>query len=141
MNLLAFTIGIALALYAIVRFRGTKLEKKKWVYPALLATFPFYYFVFAIYATDYDALINEILVGLAFIAIAYTAYKLQRIVALIVLAAGYIAHAVYDVVHNHIFINEGTPSWWPEFCGAVDGLIGIYLMYLALSVRVRGNQA
>ena len=141
MNFVALIIGLTLATYAIVRFREIKLEKKKWVYPLLLATFPFYYFAFAIYAEDYSALINEIYVGLIFIAVAYTAYKLKNTIGIIILAIGYIGHAVYDIVHNHLFINEGTPVWWPEFCGAVDGLMGMYLVYLALSLRANRKYA
>ena len=141
MNFVALIIGLTLATYAIVRFRETKLEKKKWMYPLLLATFPFYYFAFAIYAEDYSALINEIYVGLIFIAVAYTAYKLKSTIGIIILAIGYIGHAVYDIIHNHLFINEGTPVWWPEFCGAVDGLMGMYLVYLALSLRANRKYA
>lgn len=107
----------------------------------LLATFPVYYFAFAIYAGDYGALLSEIYVGLIFIAAAYAAYKLQNTFGIIILAAGYIGHAVYDVIHNHMFINNGTPDWWPEFCGAVDGLMGLYLVYLAFSLRAQKRYA
>ncbi|MCU7942512.1 MAG: hypothetical protein KZQ87_07500 [Candidatus Thiodiazotropha sp. (ex Cardiolucina cf. quadrata)] len=135
MNLLALTVGSALAIYVVLRFRATKLEHKSWVYPLLLASFPFYYFAFALFAEDYSALANEIIAGLGFIAIAYAAHKLQSRIGLFLLAAGYIAHAIYDVAHNSMFTNEGTPTWWPEFCGAVDGLIGVYLVFLALSFK------
>ena len=141
MNILALAIGLALAAYVIVRFRVSKLEEKKWVYPLLLATFPVYYFAFAIYANDHDALINEIYVGLAFFAVAFIAYKLISNIGFALLAAGYVGHAVYDVVHNHMFINEGTPVWWPEFCGAVDGLMGLYLVYLSVSLSINKKYA
>ena len=135
MNLIALITGLALAAFAVARLRVTGFEKKKWVYPLLLASFPFYYFAFAIYAGDHSALLNEIYAGLIFIAIAYAAYKLQSKLGLILLATGYIGHAAYDVVHNHIFLNNGTPVWWPEFCGAVDVLMGLYLIYLAFSLH------
>ena len=141
MNLIALIVGLALAAYMIVRFQVTKLERKKWVYPLLLATFPFYYFAFAIYANDHDALIKEIYVGLAFFAVAFIAYKLKSTIGIAILAAGYIGHAVYDVVHNNMFINEGTPVWWPEFCGAVDSLLGLYLVYLAVSLSMNKKYA
>lgn len=129
MNLIALIIGLVLAAYVIISFRVTRLEKREWLYPALLATFPFYYFVFALYAGDYSALLNELYVGLVFIVIAYVAYKLKSTISIVMLSIGYLGHAVYDVAHIHMFINEGTPLWWPEFCGAVDGLIGVYLVY------------
>jgi hypothetical protein len=50
------------------------------------------------------------------------------------LALGYIAHGVYDVIHHQLFINSGAPLWWPEFCGTVDILIGVYLIAFAISL-------
>jgi hypothetical protein len=141
MNLIALVTGLVLAAYAIFRFRVTRLEKKRWLYSLLLATFPFYYFAFAIYANDHDALIQELYVGLAFLAFAFIAYKLRSTIGVAMLAAVYIGHAVYDVVHNRMFINEGTPVWWPEFCGAVDGLMGLYLVYLAVSLNTNKKYA
>jgi len=140
MNYYALIIGIVIAVYIVVRFRQTRLEKKKWVYPAFLATFPVYYWVFAVYASDYGALINEIAVGSGFLAAAFLAYKLNSSLGLVVLGIAYIAHAVYDVIHNSIFYNAGTPLWWPEFCGAVDALVGLYVVFLAFSTKQRREQ-
>ncbi len=140
MNYYALIIGIVIAVYIVVRFRKTRLEKKKWVYPAFLATFPVYYWVFAVYASDYGALINEIAVGAGFLAVAFLAYKLNSSLGLVVLGIAYIAHAVYDVIHNSIFYNAGTPLWWPEFCGAVDLLVGLYVVFLAFSTKQRREQ-
>ena len=137
MNYYALIAGILVAVYVMVRFKKTKLEKRKWAYPALLATFPIYYWVFAIYVSNYKILINEIGIGLAFLLVAYIAYRLNGAIGLFLLAAGYILHAGYDVIHNSLFINQGTPVWWPEFCGSVDVLIGAYLLYLAVSCKGR----
>ncbi len=135
MNYYALIIGIALAAYVVLRFKKTRLEQKSWVYPAFLATFPFYYWGFAVYAADYSALIHEAATGLGFMTIAYLAYRLNSALGLILLATGYIAHAWYDAAHNSLFHNAGTPLWWPEFCGAADLLIGLYLIYLSLSIN------
>ena len=141
MNYYALIIGVVIAVYVVIRFKKTKLEKKKWVYPVLLSTFPVYYWVFAIYSSDYGALINELAVSLGFLAIAYAAYKLSNPIGLLLLATGCIAHAGYDVIHNSLFYNSGTPLWWPEFCGAVDGLIGLYLIFLAFSMKKKLKNA
>ncbi len=45
--------------YSAVRLPG--------FYPAFLATFPLSYWAFAIYASDYDVLANEMLVGVGFL--------------------------------------------------------------------------
>lgn len=137
MNYYALIIGIVIAIYVVVRFRKTRLEKKSWVYPIFLATFPIYYWVFAVYASDYDALIKEFAVGFGFLAVAYVAYKLNSAMGVLLLAIGYISHAVYDVIHHSLFYNGGTPLWWPEFCGAVDVLMGLYLIYLATTMKKR----
>ena len=137
MNYYALLAGIAIAVFVVARFKKTKLEKRKWVYPVLLATFPIYYWIFAVYASDYSALKSEVGIGLAFFFLAYIAYRLNSVTGLILLATGYILHGGYDVIHNSFFINPGTPVWWPEFCGAVDVFIGVYLLYFGVSVKGR----
>lgn len=137
MNYYALVIGVAVAMYVVIRFRKTRLEKKKWVYPAFLASFPVYYWVFAVYGSDYAALINELAIGVGFLAVAYATYRLHSFIGLLLLATGYMMHAVYDVAHNSLFKNSGTPLWWPEFCGAVDMLIGLYLVFFAFSMKSR----
>ena len=127
--------GILIAAYLVVSFRKTGLERKNWVYPAFLATFPLYYWVFAVSASDYHALVNEMAVGAGFLLVAFVAFKLKSFPGLLLLALAYIAHAIYDVIHNALFYNAGTPLWWPEFCGAVDVLIGLYLVYFAFSMK------
>ncbi len=135
-NLYALAAGVAIAIYIVVMLRKTKLEKRKWVYPLLLATFPVYYWVFAIYGADYTALQTELIAGILFIALSYWAYRLRNFNALLVLAVGYIGHAIYDFGHNALFVNSGAPSWWPEFCGSIDMLIGIYFLIMAASLRM-----
>lgn len=136
MNLYALAVGIAIAINVVLTFRKTKLEKRKWVYPLLLSTFPVYYWVFAVYGSDYTALQSEFLAGVLFIALSYWAYRLSSFNALFVLAIGYIGHAIYDFGHDALFVNSGAPLWWPEFCGSVDVLIGIYLLVMATSVKM-----
>ncbi len=46
-------------------------------------------------------------------------------------------HAIYDYYHDDLFINPGTPTWWPEFCGSIDIIIGVYIIYLALMLEKR----
>lgn len=96
-----------------------------------------YYWVFAVYAADYTALLNEIVAGVAFLAIAYVAYKFRSIATLLLLSIGYVAHAAYDFYHDSFVSNPGVPTWWPEFCGSVDVLIGGYIAYLAFALHKR----
>ena len=135
MNIYALAIGIFIAVIVVLRFKSRRLEKTKWAYPIFLATFPVYYWVFAVYVSDYTALLHEFMASTAFLAIAYVAYKFRSFATLLLLAIGYVAHAAYDFYHDAFFINPGVPTWWPEFCGSVDVLIGGYVVYLAFSLR------
>jgi len=134
MNMYALTIGFITTTLIIWHFKRRKLEKARLPYPILLATFPLYYFAFALYATDYLALYKEIGIGLIFLLLAYLAIKSNRKTSLFLIALGCIAHGIYDVYHNMLFINNGTPEWWIEFCGSIDLIIGIYLTYFAATV-------
>jgi hypothetical protein len=135
MNIYAVAIGAVIAVFVVLLFKAWGIEQTKWAYPLLLAEFPVNYWVFAIYGSDSAALLKELLVGMVFLVIAFAAYKFKSFVVLLLLAAGYVLHAVYDFAHNLFFVNAGTPTWWPEFCAAVDVLVGTYVAYLAFSSR------
>jgi hypothetical protein len=135
MNVYALAAGVVSAVVVVLLFRAWGLEKTKWAYPVLLAEFPVNYWIFAIYGSDSAALPKEFVVGLAFLAVAYIAYKVKSFVNLLLLAFGYVMHAAYDFSHNIFFVNAGAPTWWPEFCASVDVLIGAYIAYLAFSFR------
>jgi len=131
----ALAVGIVSAPVVVLLFKAWGLENTKWAYPVLLAEFPVNYWAFAIYGSDSAALLKEIVVGLAFLAVAYIAYEVKSFATLLLLAFGYVMHAAYDFSHNLFFVNAGAPTWWPEFCASVDVLIGAYLAYLAFSFR------
>lgn len=135
MTVLAFVIEFFISIILIVHFKKTRIENSKSAYAFLLFTFPLYYFIFAIFGNDYAAFPLEFLGGLLFFVIALVALKLGGLYKYFLLAIGYILHGVYDVTHNLFFINEGTPIWWPEFCGVIDIIIGLYLVNLAFKCR------
>jgi hypothetical protein len=135
MNIYALAAGIVSACVVVLLFKAWGLENTKWAYPVLLAEFPVNYWAFAIYGSDSAALLKELVVGMAFLAVAYIAYKVKAFVTLLLLAFGYVMHAAYDFSHNFFFVNAGAPTWWPEFCASVDVLIGAYIAYLAFSFR------
>ena len=128
MNLFALVIGIFIVLLIIGFLHHKPIKSSVSTYAWLLFTFPFYYFAFALYAQDYSALPIELVAG----GIFFTAPLMVRYVKvelfLKLLAGGYILHGIYDVVHNLLFVNLGTPVWWPEFCGIIDILLGVYLV-------------
>jgi hypothetical protein len=134
MNIYALAVGAGTAVFVVLLFKAMRLENTRWAYPIFLATFPVYYWIFAVYVSDYAALQKEFMVGVAFLAISYVAYKFKSFGALLLLAIGYVSHAAYDFYHNVFFVNSGAPAWWPEFCGSIDVLLGGYIAYLAFSL-------
>ena len=137
MNILALTVGIAIAILIIVHFKRTRLETGKFAYAALLFTFPFYYLAFALFAQDYRAIPLEVIAGLLFFVLPVLSLKLNNFHKFNLLAIGYILHGVYDIAHQGLFVNLGTPTWWPEFCGSVDILLGVYLITLAFKYQTK----
>lgn len=101
---------------------------RDWAYPALLASFPFFYFIFALWINDKDVLKNEFIAGLLFFAIVVVYLRFRRIWVEYLLIAGFFLHAAYDLGHDVFFINMGVPDWWGFFCAMVDVLIGLYLV-------------
>jgi hypothetical protein len=130
MNISALIIGILIACFIIVKFKKAGYEKHNLAYPLLLSTFPVYYWFFSVYSSDYGALFNEIIVGMIFIVLALIALKLSKNKGLLILAIGFISHGLYDVVHANIYNHSVAPLWWPEFCGSIDILLGVYMLYL-----------
>lgn len=139
MNVYALVIGIILSFYIIIRFKKTRLANSNWAYPVLLATFPVYYFAFAIYAGEVTTLFYEILAGSLFIGIAYIAFRSRHSITLVLTGSGSLLHAVYDAGHDLLFINQGTPGWWLEFCGSIDVILGIYLVYQGVKMTGRST--
>ena len=133
MNFYALISGIIIVTLIIAHFKRSRLEKSQLAYPLLLASFPLYYFVFAIYANDIVALQKEFVVGTVFFALAFIAIKSKIKLSATLVGIGSISHAIYDHYHNILFINPGTPSWWLEFCGSIDLILGVYLFYFAIT--------
>src|SRR3977135_1327880 len=108
MNIYALAVGVVSAVVVILLFKAWGLEQTKWAYPVLLAEFPVNYWIFAVYGSDSAALLRELVVSLAFLAVAYIAYKVRSLVTLLLLAFAYIMHAAYDFSHNFFFVNAGA---------------------------------
>lgn len=133
MNVYALLIGIITAILIIWHFKRRKLEKAQLPYPLLLASFSVYYFVFALYASDFAALYKEIGISLLFMLIVFLAIKSNKKISSSIVALGCIAHGIYDIYHNTLFINNGVPEWWAEFCGSIDLILGVYLIFFVIT--------
>lgn len=127
MNVYALSMGILTALITIKLFNGGKAHNIQALYALYLGTFPFYYWLFAVYGAYSTVLLKEILAGLPFMVLAWFCLKLNSKDYPLLLAAGYILHAIYAFYHSNLFVNPGAPTWWPEFCGVIELILGIYI--------------
>jgi len=125
-NALALFFGFVTAVAIIVLFRISGRENAKLPYVLVLISFPIFYCMFALLAGDIPAFINEVVAGGGFILIPLVALKQPRMGYSLLLALACVTHGIYDVFHNHWFVNSGAPLWWPQFCGTVDVIIGLY---------------
>ncbi len=130
----AIIAGALIAVSMIFGMKFSRTENKPWAYPLVLSTYPMFYFGFAIYASDQAALMQELKYAIPiFIICIVTAIKNTKYSAF-VLSLGYIGHGIYDAVHIHLFENPGMPIWWPEFCGTVDIIMGLYLILYSINL-------
>jgi hypothetical protein len=67
---------------------------------------------------------------LGFGAVAIAAVAVDPAVARYVLAAGWLAHAAWDVVHHHA--GRVVPRWYAEACMVTDLLLATVLLTVGL---------
>lgn len=124
--------GFLAGITSIAGIHWVRTDNTPWAYPLLLALFPLFWMGFAIHGDDTTALWKEIAVGAAFFALcALCAVRDLRFSAW-VMAAGFLLHGVYDVIHPYWFINAGAPDWWDAFCGTADIVIAAGVAVLAI---------
>ncbi|SEA30781.1 hypothetical protein [Microbulbifer marinus] len=129
------SIGFVTAIVIGITFHKRGLEASRKGYPYLLFTFPLYYWLFASSALDGKALLNEVAASIPFFIIAWLALKSRRRLRWFLVGVGMVIHGIYDVYHDLMFINTGSPDWWPEFCGIIDVVLGGYLLALAAGFK------
>lgn len=135
LQLMEYLIGILLALAVSGGATLVGFDRDKAFYPTLTIIVASYYALFAIMAGSTSALLAEsIPIGL-FILAAGIGFKRTLWVA----AAALIGHGLFDFVHGHVISNPGVPVWWPMFCMSYDVTAGLYLAWLLMRNRPRGQ--
>jgi hypothetical protein len=124
----AISTGMAMAIGMITGDQMLKNGKLAFPYTTLsLATF---YILFAVWAQAMEVALLELVVSLpiwlVFILSLKDYPKYSGYLGLI-----WLLHGVYDLFHDKLFINPGTPEWFPIFCFTADILIGVYLLVQA----------
>ena len=129
MGMIETVVGIIVAVLVVILAQKRGLET--WLYSASLLILPAVYIVFGIFSTGEHVMLKEFLYGLPFIVAGILGLKLSFRFSAYLIAIFWLAHAVYDLAHGALFVNNGVPGWYPLFCAVVDFLVGAYLIYLA----------
>lgn len=106
-------------------------------YSSLLIVIALVYVLFGAMTGRSHVMIGESLIAAGFTAAAIVGvwWRPARTGAVLI-AVGLIAHGLFDLMHHAIIGNPAVPAWWPPFCGAVDGVVGLWLLGLVAQGRV-----
>jgi hypothetical protein len=141
---MSFSIGLTLALVVGAFARWIRLDRDDAFYPTITIVIASYYVLFAAMAGSGTALAFEIVLCLAFVALAVAGFKRSLWYAVAALAA----HGVTDFFHTQVITDGGVPAWWPGFCGAYDVTAAVLLAFFLTrpktapaSTRSRGGRS
>lgn len=106
-------------------------------YSSLLIVIALVYVLFGAMTGRPQVVVTENLIAAGFTAAAVVGarWRPARTGAALV-AAGLLAHGLFDFVHDGLIENAAVPTWWPAFCGVVDGVVGLWLLGLVAQGRV-----
>ena len=115
-----YIIGVVVAALVCAFAVVAGFDRDRVFYPTVLVVVGTYYILFAAMASSTPALTRESLVAGLFVIAAVAGFKKN----LWLVAAGLVAHGVFDFFHHLLIQNPGVPVWWPGFCGSFDVLAG-----------------
>ncbi|HJW31833.1 MAG TPA: hypothetical protein VJ505_00570 [Holophagaceae bacterium] len=132
---MALLIGALLALGVGVFATGVGLDRDRSFYPVVMIVIAILYVLFAVMGGSTHALLWELVLCVAFCAMAVIGFK----GSLWVVVAALAAHGVQDSFHTRVIANPGVPSWWPGFCLTYDVVAAGYLAWLLRGGRLRAR--
>lgn len=118
-----YTVGIVLGIAIGIFSSLVGLDRDRALYPVTLIVIASYYCLYAVIGGSNSALVNEMIAGAVFVAVAAIGFRTN----LWLVAAGIAGHGVFDFFHHLIIENPGLPSFWPMFCMSIDIVLGAYL--------------
>ncbi|MEH6549683.1 MAG: hypothetical protein V7711_09445 [Pseudomonadales bacterium] len=125
-------IGIGFALLLVFTTRERPVSA--WIYTATLPWLAIIYIAFALYAGDLEALGQEIFWGIPLVFVAMLLRRGSFRGSVYLVACAWLAHGLYDVCHDLLFINEGVPKWYPLLCAGFDLIVALYLVFVGRSL-------
>jgi hypothetical protein len=125
-----YVIGIILALATVALGRSVGFDRDRAFYPLVLIITASYYVLFAVMGGSTSALLIELIVMTAFVAVAVAGFKFN--IWLVVAAMA--GHGVFDLLRGFFITNPGVPVWWPPFCLAYDVVVAA-----VVAILIRGR--
>lgn len=125
-EVIGMTIGAVLGVASVLLARRVRGES--WLYSATVILLPLIYSGFALATGDVGVVLWELMVGAPFIIGGVACLLLRVPGSALVVGVLWVAHAVFDITHDALFVNEGVPGWYPFFCAALDLVIGLYVL-------------
>lgn len=136
---MAYLAGALAAVVIVGLGYATRQGRALPFYATVLVVIALVYVLFAAMAGDPSTLLVESAIALLFIGVAVLGVRWQPVRGgALLIAAGLIAHGLFDLAHDALLHNAAMPAWWPPFCGVVDLVVGGWLFRLAHRRRVLG---
>ena len=130
-----FVVGMTLALSIGLAMSFIGLDRDRAFYPTVMIVIALYYALFAVMGGSAVVLALEAVPIAVFVLASIAGFKYS----LWLVAAALVAHGVYDVLHDQLFLNAGVPTWWPGFCLGYDVVAGLYLSWLLKTNRIHAR--
>jgi hypothetical protein len=130
-----YVIGVLLAVAVGVLGTVVGFDRGRAFYATILMVVASYYGLFAVMGGSVPALARESAAVAGFVLLSVVGFKRS----LWLVAAGLVAHGLFDLAHPHLIRNPGVPAWWPAFCMAYDVTAGAYLAWLLRRSGVPGG--
>ena len=120
-----YLVGVLLALTILLFTSAVGFDRDRSFYPVVLIIIASYYDLFAVMGGSTRALLSELVVTVAFVAVSTLGFKRN----LWLVVAGMVGHGLFDFVHGALIEDPGVPRWWPMFCLTFDVTAGGYLAW------------
>lgn len=130
-----FVVGMTLALLIGLSMSFIGFDRDRAFYPTVMIVIALYYALFAVMGGSIGVLALEAVPIAVFVLVAIAGFKYS----LWLVAVALVAHGVFDVFHDQLFLNAGVPTWWPGFCLGYDVVAGLYLAWLLKTNRVHAR--
>lgn len=124
-------VGVVLALAVALFARLVGLDRDRAFYPTVLTVIAGLYNLFAVMGGSMQALLQEMVGTAVFLVAVIVGFKRS----LWIVAAGLLAHGLFDFVHARLITDPGVPAFWPPFCLAYDATAAACLALMLLRER------